>query len=970
MLTQTHSPKRIVRRLLLCAAFIGVVSSAVAQHYSFREYRSGLANLNITAIAQDRIGYLWAGTQDGLYRYDGVQFLRFGTSQGLTGHIIQDLFVSPDGTLWVGTTTGIFFERTDGNFAEVMPHEDKGHFYVRAGTTFAANQPDVVVAATRRGAILLRHSGEDHWSAQPMTLADNHIRSVLFAPGGALWYGCGDDLCRLWNGVSEHMGATLHLPKDQWIHLLRSNDGHIWIRGLGHLGEIDPTTDEFSLRDLPGRPSGRPDQALAEDAKGRIAASEGSSFGLWEAGHWRMITSDNGLAHVDISQLFTDREGSLWIGLVGHGLLLWLGEDSWESYSAADGLSDDTVWTTARDNQDRLWIGTDSGVDYLPAHSQHPQTWRQQGILSTRAVGLLVSDDGAIWMGSGAGAIVRIDPTTLHAVQWKVPEVYRMMADGPNRIWIATGDGLYRLDPLASQKAPVRVQSSVFSKDESRFSNLCLGPDHTLWTVAEGRLYRLDSKGWSKIDYNGFTLSPDEIVFDHQGNLWAAGTTQDLMRVRIQDDRVISAETIKEPPLLSNQVVALMVDHRGRLWVGQDAGLSVFDGKHWRNYTQADGLVWNDVDSDALMEDHDGSLWIGTSGGLSHLLHPAAASNEDQKAPVFTRVVYGNKILSDGASEKWQDDVFSVSLASLAFRDTQEIGIRYRLVGSDASEWETTRETTVRYRHLNPGHYRFEAVTVDASGNSLSPVATFPFQIRERWWQNHVVQCFLGLLAAFLMLIIWRWRVDRLIVQKKQLETAVQMRTEDLIKEKAELVRTREQMRHFAEHDDLTGLWNHRIIVERLECEVERSRREGTPLSIILVDLDHFKRINDTHGHPAGDMVLKSASAIFHKMVRNYDWVGRYGGEEFLLILPGSSYTNARNRAEELRASLEAARICDGPDRIHVTASFGVASGYGVGLDELIHAADHALYRAKGHGRNCVESVELTPSDLIIKTGT
>ncbi|MGH9519088.1 MAG: ligand-binding sensor domain-containing protein, partial [Terriglobales bacterium] len=172
---------------------LGLAASCAAQRYSFREYRSGLENLNITGIAQDRTGFLWAGTENGLYRYDGVQFLNFGSAQGLTGHTIQNLFVGPDGTLWVGTSAGIFFERKDGNFAEVKPPPGEEHFSVRAGTTFAANQSGTVIAATRRGAVLLRRTGDDYWIAEPMQLAGNRIRSVFFAPGGALWYGCDND---------------------------------------------------------------------------------------------------------------------------------------------------------------------------------------------------------------------------------------------------------------------------------------------------------------------------------------------------------------------------------------------------------------------------------------------------------------------------------------------------------------------------------------------------------------------------------------------------------------------------------------------------------------------------------------------------------------------------------------------------------------------------------------------------------
>jgi diguanylate cyclase (GGDEF)-like protein len=177
------------------------------------------------------------------------------------------------------------------------------------------------------------------------------------------------------------------------------------------------------------------------------------------------------------------------------------------------------------------------------------------------------------------------------------------------------------------------------------------------------------------------------------------------------------------------------------------------------------------------------------------------------------------------------------------------------------------------------------------------------------------------------------------------------------------MLRAREQMRHFAEHDDLTGLWNHRIIVERLRQEVDRSRRERTPLSIILVDLDHFKNVNDTYGHPAGDLVLKEIGEIFQRAVRSYDWVGRYGGEEFLLILPGSGLSGARIRAEQLRMAVQWAHIHDGQRKIPVTASFGVACGFLSDYEALIHAADATLYRAKDRGRNCVMVTEVAPAE-------
>jgi diguanylate cyclase (GGDEF)-like protein len=234
------------------------------------------------------------------------------------------------------------------------------------------------------------------------------------------------------------------------------------------------------------------------------------------------------------------------------------------------------------------------------------------------------------------------------------------------------------------------------------------------------------------------------------------------------------------------------------------------------------------------------------------------------------------------------------------------------------------------------------------------------------WWQNRHVQVGLGLLLLAILVYAWRRRVGQLMRQKSLLEEAVRTRTTDLEREKTELVRMREQMRHFAEHDGLTGVWNHRIIVERLRGEVERSQRDGTPLTVILVDLDHFKRINDVFGHMAGDLALKETGTLFQRAVRSYDWVGRYGGEEFLLILPGAELEAARTRAEDLRQSLQEATIGEGDRRFSVTASFGVASGFPNDHEALIQAADAALYRAKGSGRNCVVASEIPLADASV----
>ena len=316
-------------------------------------------------------------------------------------------------------------------------------FSHQAGSAFTANSSGQVVTAAGNGAYLFRRVATDRWIAQPMNLDGDTIWSVLYGADGALWYGCDDDLCRLANGRTTRMRDSLGLPQDRWQSLLLARNGHIWLRGHAHAGELLPDGSRFLLHDLPGPVLSEAYPALAEDEQGRILTSQGSDLGLWEKDHWRMVTERNGLSRFEIQNLFVDREGSVWMGVVGHGLRRWVGQDRWEGYTAADGLSDDLIWASTRDHQGRLWIATESGLDYIPAGGSTPRPWRASAIQTARAGSLEVTSDGAIWMGSMAGSLTRIDPYTLMGAQWKLPEVYGIQADGAHRLWVATSSGLF-----------------------------------------------------------------------------------------------------------------------------------------------------------------------------------------------------------------------------------------------------------------------------------------------------------------------------------------------------------------------------------------------------------------------------------------------------------------------------------------------------------------------------------------------
>lgn len=171
------------------------------------------------------------------------------------------------------------------------------------------------------------------------------------------------------------------------------------------------------------------------------------------------------------------------------------------------------------------------------------------------------------------------------------------------------------------------------------------------------------------------------------------------------------------------------------------------------------------------------------------------------------------------------------------------------------------------------------------------------------------------------------------------------------------LVEAREDMRFKATHDALTSLFNRGVIMDLLWREVSRSRREHIPTAILLGDIDHFKKINDTHGHLVGDQVLQEVARRLLLSVRSYDYVGRYGGEEFLVILNNCPAASAPGRAEEIRTALSGAPVSTGVGQLAVTMSMGMHQAENWGsrtVEELLHEVDIALYAAKAAGRNRV----------------
>lgn len=224
---------------------------------------------------------------------------------------------------------------------------------------------------------------------------------------------------------------------------------------------------------------------------------------------------------------------------------------------------------------------------------------------------------------------------------------------------------------------------------------------------------------------------------------------------------------------------------------------------------------------------------------------------------------------------------------------------------------------------------------------------------REKKIHSEIFYLFYPVLVLFMSLHIAR---ERLGLAAAVVFLSFMCSSTRLLVTQYRLVQAQEALRREASRDGLTSLWNRKAILEIFERELLRSQRRGGSVGVIMADVDHFKAVNDSRGHVAGDLVLRIIASEIAAVVRPYDSVGRYGGEEFLIVVPGCGASETWELAERIRSCVANCSVVAGGSCVNVSLSLGIAAGESAAdTEELLQAADAALYQAKNAGRNRVE---------------
>jgi diguanylate cyclase (GGDEF)-like protein len=905
------------------------------------------------AVVQDARGVVYLGNADGVLAYDGERWTLVRTANQ---ELVRSLAIGADGRVLVGGYNAFgWLERAgDGGlrYVDLTPRFEGllgGREFYDIWDTVVA--PEGVYFRALRDVFLWNPADDtvEHWRHE------GRFGALFADPDGTLLQFRGEGFRRRVDGAWQALPGTAALaqlvprlvPLRDGALLAIGADGR-WHRIAGGMAAPQAL------------PPGIPEGERFHDA---IGLSDGgvalTTFEGWlylvapDLAGWRRFRVDSG----HLSAVHAARGGGLLVS--GDLALHRIGWPSqWTRFGIEDGL-EGSVHALSRWRG--AWFAATSGGLFRLVDSGGAARFVRESAAGESAMDLLALDDRRALL-AGARTLSLLDGDAVRPIGEPLlnPRLLQRSRVVPGRVLVGTEYGLrlvddaadgLRLSPPANEGLDMRVSSIA----ETAPDEIWYGTErHGLWRArldAAGQVASQQRIGPAQGFETGLIESASVLRL-HDGTLLAssrrglfrwdgarlvADDLGGLAALRADEERLVLAQAA-DGTLWAHGVDSVFRRPPGAAWRSEPIA-ALRRGAVTRAFLLADGAA-------ALASSHSLLLFDPTAldaGGAS----PAVQLRSVQR----TRGAQGRPEPLPLATPEplvleWGEDALRFAFALPEAGLGSPHGYSARLLGFE-SQWSAWAPTSAfTYTRLEPGDYAFELRARDGAGR-ISTIAPYRFTIAPPWYATPLARVAWALLGGVAIALLTRgavrWRTRRLAAEKRVLAAEVAARTRELADANLRLAR----MAHL---DGLTGIANRRRLDEYIDLAWRQSRERARPVALVAIDVDHFKRYNDTRGHVAGDALLRELPrCLLPCLRRGEDLLGRFGGEEFLAVLPGADLGVAREVAESMRAAVEAASL-------GVTISIGVAAAH---ADEgpptgLVERADHALYAAKHGGRNRV----------------
>ncbi|MES2127055.1 MAG: diguanylate cyclase [Pseudomonadota bacterium] len=978
----------------------------------------GADELSTLSLLQDRQGFIWIGTHTGgLYRYNGYQAVKYLNSphnlHSLPHDRVSALFEDRAGHIWAGTQNGLarFNPETDDFTRFAPPPGPSSQLIIKSIISDGQNG---MWLATWGG---LQHFDPakgtftlyTHDPAKPDSLASNDLNALALDDHGGLWVATwpgGLDYLPATGGRFEHHRIDSDAAPDPKLNIVRAlhfdRSRTLWIGTESGTLTWQAGSEWASRRRLDG-PVSRVNYFFADHNDSVWAGTLSAGLLRWDKGassaeHFTNRPNDQfSLPSDHVRAIMEDRAGMLWIATFTDGIaLVNLNSQGFQRFipfdaEPANPIPNNSLQALAGAPRSKLWLGTNSGMALFdPASGKISNYYhadpKRPGALSNPIIySLYQQPEGPLWVGTAAG-LNRLDQpdgkfTVIHFDNIASDFINAISPGSGGTLWLGTGRDVVRYHPgTGARQLFVHNPNDPTSRSVTGTTAIVEDRKGRVWMGSEwngGGLDLLDPASgkfthFHHVPGDANSLGDDNVstLFeDAQGRVWA-GTAKGLNEVITAVDGHISFRSFAFKNSVGHtKVLAVRADPSGMLWISTSAGLTRLDPNTGRvtNFTPTDGLTEGFTVAAAYAAP-DGTLYFGGVRGMT-AVHPGQVQSRSiapqvaiTDVSVFNRSLKGAQ-RGDGVklagpvtaptslTLSVQDSVFSLEFAALHYANPARNTYAYRLAGFDRDWVETDAEhRSATYTNLNPGDYVFEVKAANDQGVWSERAASLTISITPPYWETWWFRAAAVLLATGILATAYRLRVRRLTRQKVQLEELVAARTRELEGSNAKL-------EALSTTDSLTGITNRRGFDGALKAEWRRAKRANLPLSLVMLDVDHFKAFNDRYGHQAGDQCLRDvANVIANHARRTSDLAARYGGEEFALLIPATNGPDAL---------LIARAICEDLQRLgvpHAGSPYGVVT-ISIGIaalvphehnsaEILVHDADQALYRAKQEGRN------------------